>query len=334
MIRSFPTLRRAALAAIVLGGACSTALALDTSRADVQAFVDRVVDKHGLERTAVEQWLAHATIDAGIIEKISRPAERVRPWHEYRQIFLTTERITAGVEFWNEHTATLKAAEDKYGVPAEIIVGIIGVETYYGRITGRYTVRDALATLAFDYPPRSRFFGGELEAYLLLSRAEGWDVDSVLGSYAGAMGRGQFIPTSYREYAVDFDDDGRRDLFDSWPDAIGSVANYLARHRWRRGEPVVAPARIKKPFSIVPPQKNTLKLTSTLGDLRAGGVRTAIDGDAATPATLIRLDGVDRNDYWVGRHNFYVITRYNRSVMYALAVQQLGAAIATKRSSR
>ncbi|MEM8984227.1 MAG: lytic murein transglycosylase B [Pseudomonadota bacterium] len=333
MIPTLTLLRRIVIGAVVVS-ASSSALALDTSRADVQAFVDRVVDNHGLERSAVEGWLSRATLDSGIIEKISRPAERVRPWHEYRQIFLTKERIAAGVEFWNTHAETLQAAADKFGVPAEIVVGIIGVETYYGRITGRYTVRDALATLAFDYPPRSRFFGGELEAYMLLSKAEGWDVDTVLGSYAGAMGRGQFIPTSYREYAVDFDEDGKRDLFDSWPDAIGSVANYLARHRWRRDEPVVERAYIKKPFTIVPPTKNTLKLTATLGELRTQGVHTSIAGDSKTPATFIRLDDVDRNEYWVGRHNFYVITRYNRSVMYALAVHQLGVAIAAERKQR
>ena len=307
------------------------ALALDTGREDVRRFIDRVVDEHGFDRDGVTRWLAAAELDEGIVAKISRPAERVRPWHEYRAIFLTPERIAAGVAFWNTHAETLAAAEAEFGVPAEVIVGIIGVETYYGRITGTYPVRDALATLAFDYPPRSRFFTGELEAFLLLTRDEQWLDDDVRGSYAGAMGRGQFIPSSYREYTVDFDDDGRRDIFASWPDAIGSVANYLKRHRWRRGENVVARAEIIKPFSVYPPEKNTLKLESTLGELRTGGVRGAPDEADATPATLIRLDGKGRNEYWIGLHNFYVITRYNRSVMYALAVWQLGEAVRRER---
>ncbi|MEO1036120.1 MAG: lytic murein transglycosylase B [Pseudomonadota bacterium] len=322
---------RRALAAALLLLSASPLAAIDTTRDDVRAFIDRVAETHQVERQIVADWLAAAELQPRIIAAISKPAERVRPWHEYREIFLTPERIKAGVEFWNEHAATLAAAEEAYGVPAEIIVGIIGVETYYGRIVGSYRVRDALATLAFDYPPRSRFFTAELEAYFLLSRAEGWSVDEVRGSYAGAMGRGQFIPTSYREYAVDFDKDGRRDLFNSWPDAIGSVANYLRRHRWRADKPTLSRASIVKPFTIYPPKKNELKLNSTLGELRSGGVRTTSKAPDAEPATLIRLDGKGRNEYWVGMHNFYVITRYNRSVMYALAVWQLGDAIAAAR---
>ena len=319
------------VAATTLLGCAYPALALDTSRPDVAEFIDRVVEKHELDAAEVTAWLAGATIDDGIIAKISRPAERVRPWHEYREIFLTPERIRAGAEFWDEHEATLAAAEQRFGVPASVIVGIIGVETYYGRITGTYPVRDALATLAFDYPPRSRFFAGELEAFLLLMRDEGWIDTDVRGSYAGAMGRGQFIPSSYREYTVDFDDDGRRDIFASWPDAIGSVANYLARHRWRRDEAVVAKAAINKSFTIVPPTRNKLALNSTLGELKAGGVRTRLAAADDAQATLIRLDGKGRNAYFVGAHNFYVITRYNRSVMYALAVWQLGEAIERRR---
>ena len=322
---------RVALATAALTALSAPVSAVDTDRDDVRDFIDRVVAEHKLDRAAVTAWLADATIDDSIVRKISRPAERVRPWHEYRGIFLTPERIAAGVAFWEQHADTLTRAEAQYGVPASVIVGIIGVETYYGRITGTYPVRDALATLAFDYPPRSRFFAGELEAFLLLTRDEPWIAEDVSGSYAGAMGRGQFIPSSYREYTVDFDDDGRRDLFDSWPDAIGSVANYLKRHRWRAGEAVVARAEIVRPFTIYPPKKNQLALNATLGELQAGGVRVPLDGADETPATLIRLDGKGRNEYWVGLHNFYVITRYNRSVMYALAVWQLGDAVQRKR---
>ncbi len=309
------------------------AVAIDTDRADVQAFIESVVSRHELERDTVTAILAAAETQQSILDAISRPAERVRPWHEYRQIFLKPERIKAGVAFWNEHATTLQAAEEKYGVPAHIIVAIIGVETYYGRITGNYEVRDALATLAFDYPPRAKFFSRELEEYLLLLSEESLSPSTVKGSYAGAMGRGQFIPSSYRAYAVDFDGDGQRDLFSSWPDAIGSVANYFARHRWKSGEPVITRAQIVKPFSIVPPQKNTLKLNSTVGALGAAGVRLNGNYEDARKATLIRLDAPQRNEYWVGFHNFYVITRYNRSVMYALAVYQLGTAIAQQREA-
>ena len=170
---------------------------------------------------------------------MSRPAERVVPWFEYRNIFMTEERIAAGVRFWTEHAATLEQVAERYGVAPEMIVAIVGIETYFGTRMGKYRVLDALATLAFAYPPRAAFFASELESFLLLTREEQVDPTAALGSYAGAMGAGQFIPSSYRAYAVDADADGKRDLWTDWDDVFGSVANYFAKHGWRTGEPVM-----------------------------------------------------------------------------------------------
>lgn len=304
--------------------------ALDTSRADVQKFIDEMVTEHDFDRDKLTATLAGAEIQQSILDAISRPAERVRPWHEYRQIFITPERIKAGVAFWKEHHETLGRISRDTGVPPEILVGVIGVETYFGRITGRYKVLDALATLGFDYPPRAKFFRRELGEFLLLAREEKLSIGETLGSYAGAMGSPQFIPSSYRAYAKDGDGNERRDLFQSWPDIIASVANYFVAHKWRKNGAVISRAYLSQDFSVMPPKKNGLKLTSTLGELHAGGLRVASKLPASTKATFIALQGAKKNEYWAGFHNFYVITRYNRSAMYALAVWQLGQAIAAE----
>ena len=304
--------------------------ALDTGRADVQEFIGEMVTEHNFDRDSLTATLAGAETQQSILDAISRPAERVRQWHEYRQIFITPERIKAGVEFWNEHQETLHRISEDTGVPPEILVGIIGVETYFGRITGRYKVLDALVTLGFDYPPRSKFFRRELGEFLLLAREEELSVDETLGSYAGAMGSPQFIPSSYRAYAKDGDGNERRDLFQSWPDIIASVANYFVAHKWRKDGPVISRAYLSQNFSVMPPKRNRLKLDSTLGELDEAGLRVVSKLPASTPATFIALQGVDKNEYWAGFHNFYVITRYNRSVMYALAVWQLGQAISAE----
>ncbi len=305
----------------------------DTERPEIQAFIERVVETHKLDREAVTSYLQRAEKRQDILDAISRPAERVRPWHEYREIFITEKRITEGVDFWNEHEVTLTRISEKTGVPPEIIVGIIGVETFYGRITGRYKVLDALATLGFDYPPRSKFFSRELEEFLLLAEEQSLDIETTLGSYAGAMGSPQFIPSSYRAYARDGDGDQRIDLFNSWDDIMASVANYFVAHKWRNGEPVVARARLGSGYTLTLPERNRLKLNANVGDLRAGGLRFEVDADSTAGATLIVLEGSSKNEYWVGLHNFYVITRYNRSAMYALAVWQLGSEIAERRRS-
>lgn len=311
----------------------SNAVGLDTQRNDVAAFIDELVTEEDFSRDELEALLGDAEIKPKILEAISRPAEKRKAWHEYRDIFIQDKRIDAGVEFWNTHADTIDKISEETGVPGEILVGIIGVETYYGRITGRYRVLDALVTLGFDYPPRAKFFRKELREFLLLAREESVPADAALGSYAGAMGSPQFIPSSYRAYAVDADADGRRDLFDSWTDILGSVANYFVRHRWRAGEPVVAPATLNAEFSGEVPAKNLLKADSTVGDLVQEGVvidpPTTLADDM--PARLIAMEGKQGPEYRVGLHNFYVITRYNRSAMYALAVWQLGNEVAARR---
>jgi membrane-bound lytic murein transglycosylase B len=318
------------LLAIGLGGAVSPAVAqaLDPARDDVRAFIERVHKEHGLDPETVGSILALARIQPPIIEAISRPAERVRPWHEYRKIFMTQERIDAGVAFWHEHRERIGRVAEETGVPPEILVGIIGVETFYGRIVGRYRVLDALATLAFEYPPRSAFFARELEQFLLLTREQGLEIEAPVGSYAGAMGIPQFIPSSYRAYAVDGDGDGRVDLWNSMDDILASVANYFRAHGWRAGEPVVAPA-VPGSSDPAPLADQGLNAGSTAGALWAAGIGLAgpAPQDPRAAAGLFVLEHEEGPRYWAGFHNFYVITRYNRSLMYALAVHQLGAAI-------
>ncbi len=314
------------MAALLLTGP-ATAMALDTDRPDVREFIDEMVAEHAYEREALVSALREAESQGRILEAIARPAERTLSWAEYRNIFLTGERIRAGAEFWQEHRETLERISADTGVPPEILVGIIGVETYFGRITGNYRVLDALATLAFDYPPRSRFFRRELAQFLLLVREEGMDVAAATGSYAGAMGAPQFMPSSYRAYAVDSNEDGRRDIWNNWTDVIGSVANYFVEHGWRPGEEVVSRATLAAGWTGETP-RNSLKTEETIGSLSASGVMFATDLGGDERGSLLKYDGADGDEYWVGFHNFFVITRYNRSVMYALAVHQLGQEIA------
>ncbi len=262
----------------------------------------------------------------GILEAISKPAEKTLTWKDYRNILLTEARIEAGAAFWRDHRDTLSRISDETGVAPEILVAIIGVETYFGRITGNHRVLDALATLAFDYPPRSGFFRRELEQFLLLVREEDMNPADATGSYAGAMGAPQFMPSSYRAYAVDASDDGKRDIWNNWQDVIGSVANYFVAHGWQPGREVVTLATLADGWNGAPP-KNSLQPADTVGSLSKQGVMFATDLDAAEKSQLLKLDGDDGDEYWVGFHNFFVITRYNHSVMYALAVYQLGREI-------
>jgi len=301
--------------------------AFDASREDVRLFMEEMRERHGFTQEWLDGVIGTAASDGRILELISRPAERVRPWHEYRAHFLTEQRIAEGVAFWSAHRARLAEVERETGVPARIIVGILGVETFYGRITGRFRVLDALATLAFDYPPRSPYFRTELEQFLLLGREEPRvDLLAAQGSYAGAMGRPQFMPRSYRVFAVDGDGDGRRDLWQSWDDTIASIANYLAGHGWRAGEPVETPARLwyADAGRLV---AGSIEANETVDTLRDKGLafETVLAGDA--PAVFIRVDGTDGPELRAGFHNFSVIAKYNRSVMYALAVSDLGASV-------
>lgn len=303
------------------------AQALDTSRADVAAFVDEVVGRDHLDRDWVLGVLAAAESKASIIEAMSRPAERVKPWFEYRKIFLTEKRIREGREFYAEHRALLDRVAAHTGVPAELIAAIIGVETSYGRLTGRYRVLDALATLAFDYPPRSNYFRGELEQFLLLARENGIDPLKATGSYAGAMGAAQFMPRSYRRFARDGDHDGRIDLWNDWPDIVESVAHYFTANGWRRGEPIVVDAELADP-DVEGLAGNRIELTETAGELRRLGVEFDAAVSDAAKAMFIALRDADRPIYRVGLHNFWVITRYNRSALYALVATELARAIA------
>lgn len=289
-----------------------------------EEFVTRMAAEHDLDPDHIRAVLADASYQQSIIDAITRPAE-ARPWHQYRPIFLTETRIAGGAEFWRANQALLEDISERFGVPVEIIVAIVGVETNYGMNTGSFRVIDALATLGFYFPRRADFFSSELGHFLRLAEEENLPLYEVRGSYAGAMGIGQFIPSSYRAYAVDFDDSGRRDLWRSLPDALGSVANYLARHRWREGEPIVLPVS-DMPETIE--AEFGMNLDHSLADLEALGIGFERNGlDADMPATLVTLETADGHEYWIGLNNFYVITRYNRSPLYAMAVTQLAEAI-------
>lgn len=312
--------------------AASNTFAADDSpnqRVEVKQFINKMVTQHRFEPAALTQLLSDAERRQDIIKAISRPYEG-KPWYQYRPIFVTQKRIKRGLKFWQEQSETLARAEKKYGVPAEIIIAIIGVESFYGKHKGRYRLLDSLTTLGFDYPRRGQFFRKELEHFLLMAREEGFDPRALKGSYAGAMGIPQFIPSSYREYAVDFDHDGQRDLWHNTADAIGSVANYFRRHGWRPDAPIASKARINgqiKSDAIKKLVKKNLKPTLTLAQLSAQGVTLETAQPATIPdtikATLIELENRSGNEYWVGYHNFYVISRYNHSALYSMAVYQL-----------
>jgi peptidoglycan lytic transglycosylase B len=299
-------------------------------------LIEELVAEENFNAEELQAIFANAEKKNSILEAISRPAEKTKPWFEYREIFLTDRRETEGLAFYEKHRGTLERAEAETGVPAEIIVSIIGVETYYGRISGSYRVLDALSTLAFDYPRRAEFFRSELKHYLILTRDQGMDPTVLKGSYAGAMGFGQFMPSSFRGYAVDFDDDGVKDIWNNPVDAIGSVANYFKRHGWRSGEPVVYAAQASSGASgeLFVKSRSDLKPVRTVAEFAAQGVSANADipGDAMATAMKFQLE--DGLEYWLGLHNFYVITRYNHSAMYAMSVYQLSQRIAALDSAR
>jgi len=294
---------------------------------DVRAFINEMVKSHGFEREQLVELFDHAEKRDDILEAIARPAEKTKPWYEYRKIFVNPERIQGGVEFWRKNAARLERAGQHFEVDPAVIVAIIGVETRYGRHTGSYRVIDALSTLAFDYPPRSKFFRSELEQFLILTREEDVDPAKVKGSYAGAMGYGQFIPSSYRNYAVDFSGDGKRNLWNDLDDIIGSVANYFHRHGWKAGQPVAA--RVADATALKGAQvSDDLKPgKTTAGDFSARGATTRPRLPDNLPVALLELEQPNGPEYWLTGNNFYVITRYNRSPLYAMAVYQLSEAI-------
>jgi membrane-bound lytic murein transglycosylase B len=325
-------------ATILLGAlqACTTTASVPKSEGyasnpKVQVFINEMVSKHGFSKAELEKVFSHAHRSDDILALMSKPAEKKLAWYEYRNIFLTRSRIDGGVQFWNRNAAVLAKAEKVYGVAPQIIVAIIGVETRYGGNTGKYAVLDALSTLAFDYPPRAKFFRGELEQYLLLAREEHIDLLNTKGSYAGAMGYGQFIPSSYQRYAVDFDQDGKRDLWDSPMDIIGSVANYLHVNGWTPGAKVADRASVTgNRFKGV--IEKGLKPEMTVKQLKSAGITPVKPLPADTLAALISLDQKSGPEYWLGLNNFYVITRYNHSPLYAMAVYQLSEEIRQARA--
>jgi membrane-bound lytic murein transglycosylase B len=302
----------------------------DLDRPEIREFVEKAASANKLQPLDVYRLLAKAEPQPKIIELISKPAERVSPWYEYRKNFMTEQRISEGARFMVEHRERLEKARQETGVDPEYVVAIIGVETFYGRVTGKFRVLDALATLAFDYPPRAAYFRGELAQFIALSREESLDPLTALGSYAGAMGAGQFMPSSYRRYAVDGGDDRQRNLFADWDDIISSVANYFKEHGWVADGPVLAEA-VLQPDAPVVADPGNLTLNETVAGLKAKGV----DFDngkqpAETPVLLVPAEQQTGPAYRVGFKNFEVITRYNRSVRYAMAVHDLATTIADR----
>lgn len=289
---------------------------------DIQNFTKDLVENHGFAEEQVHDLFAKVNKQQAILDLIAKPAEKAKEWKEYRPIFMTQQRINEGVAFWNKNQAALEKAEKIYGVPAQIIVSIIGVETFYGRNMGNWPVMDALTTLGFDYPPRADFFRKQLKEYMLMTREEQLDPLSLKGSYAGAMGMAQFMPGSFRAYAVDFDGDGHIDIWNNPTDAIGSVANYFKAHRWQTNQPVAFQATTNgdKVNTVL---SSGLELDQTIAKLKQAGWTLPITLPDNTPVIAFKLQGEKGDEYWVGLNNFEVITRYNRSVMYSLAVYQL-----------
>ena len=295
-------------------------------RSDVVDFIKRVAAESDYSEQELVELFGQVEKQEHLFEQLDKPAEKELEWYQYRPIFIKDKRISRGVEFWRQHRELLAEVSEKMGVPEEIIVAIVGVETYYGIYRGKDPVFDSLVTLAFDYPRRSKFFTRELEQFLLLAKEQRFDVRSLRGSYAGAMGMPQFISSSYRSYAIDFDGDGQINLFDSVPDIAGSVANYFVRHGWQRGERVARPLIAVENNSIgqlEPGMKPNYKWLQ----LKQSGLASKFDIDEETPVALVLLQQKSHPEYWAGFQNFYVITRYNHSEMYAMAVYQLAKLI-------
>ncbi len=299
----------------------------DLSRPEIQSFIATAAEQPPLTRASVTRILRHARPQPSVIDKISSPAESVLPWWQYRAIFLTDKRIAAGVHFWLSHRQILEAVAQEQGVAPEYIVAILGCETSYGSTTGKDKVLDSLATLAFDYPPRSAFFRDELLQFLLLASEAHLNPRSVKGSYTGAMGAPQFMPSSYRHYGVDQDHNQRVDLWDSWSDIFASVANLLKQNGWQSGAPVLTEAQLA-PGAARPVPPRMLDLNETLDSLKALGVTTDSGLPGSTPAVLLAADQATGPALRVGFKNFYVLSRYNRSALYAMAVDDLAHAIA------
>lgn len=304
----------------------------------VAPFIDRMVEEHQFERAQVLEWLKVAENQQSIVKAMSRPAEKVKPWHEYRKIFVSELRIKRGVEFWQQHEETLERAYKEYGVDPAIIVSILGVETNYGRNTGSYRVIDALSTLAFDYyhsiekrESRKKFFTIQLENLFLLAREQKKDPLSLTGSYAGAMGWGQFMPDSYRDYAVDFDGDNLADIWTNPTDAIGSVANYFNKKGgWKKDQPVATRVHIGEKLDTQGLNKMR-RPKVTIAELIVRGYQPVQNFAEDSLAFPMKLTAKYADEYWLGFNNFYAIGRYNPRIKYAMAVYQLSLMIKEQR---
>lgn len=309
-------------------GSCAVQVSAQINDSKVAEFARSVSDRSDYTLEELTVILNSASYDQTIVDKISKPAEGTMTWERYRNIFMKDERINAGVKFWDDYSEVIQTVSQESGVSEEAIIGIIGVETYYGRIKGSYKVLDALYTLAFGYPKRSSYFTSELEKYLLIAKKENLDINTLKGSYAGAMGYCQFMPSSYEAYAKSYEE-GTRDLMTP-EDAIASVANYLKVHRWSTGDRVAMEIN-----NMVNPQEVSTKSVKPSNSLRYYSERGYMPSGNVSPsakAALIELDHEDgTNEYWFGFNNFYVITRYNHSKLYAMAVHQLGQAVKVAR---
>ncbi len=297
----------------------------------INAFIRQMVATHQFNESELHDLFASIEIKDDILKRISSPSEGL-PWYKYRKIFLTEARINSGVQFWRENEQALAAAEKQYGVPAEIIIAIIGVETLYGKNTGNHRVIDALSTLAFAYPPRSKFFLSELENYLLLCRDEHINPADPLGSYAGAMGMPQFMPSSFRTYAVDFDNDNHRDIWHNKSDVVASIANYFAKHHWQAGQAIAVPV-IAKGENYKSALNKDLKPNLSLTELESLNLTISRQLPLDSKVKLLSFEQQQGEELWAGLDNFYVITRYNHSPLYAMAVYQLSQSILNKKGS-
>jgi len=295
-----------------------------TDRADVKSFINEMVVKHNFNRNALTKLFAQAHLRPIIIKTIKHPHE-ANPWYKYKKIFLTPDRIQAGVTFWQQHQDTLARAEKQFGVPAKTIVGILGVETYYGTRKGKYLTLDALSTLAFNHPQRAHFFKSELEAFLLLTREQHFNPLLLKGSYAGALGYPQFMPSSYRDYAIDFSGDGKVDLIYNANDTIGSIANYLHKKgKWHANQPITAQATLSQQAK----QKSLDTTAHTIAEFKQQGVVPLSPIEAQLKAKVFQIQEDTEKQTWLSLHNFRAILRYNPRINYGMAVYQLGEAIA------
>ena len=290
-------------------------------RSDVEDFISRVAASSDYTEKELIELFSQVKHQRDLFERMDKPAEKLA-WHQYRKIFLTDKRINAGIKFWQENRDLIAQVEEKFQVPAEIFVAIVGVETFYGIYKGKSPVFDTLVTFAFDYPKRAEFFTRELEQFLILSRENQLDTRAIMGSYAGAMGMPQFISSSYRNYAVDGDGDGKANLFDSLPDILASVANYFNKHGWVAGEAIAYPISLQGK-QRAPEIKPSMKPAQRWKEFRRAGFSSATALDDELQLALLKFEQEDHDEYWAGLQNFYVITRYNHSPLYAMAVYQL-----------